>query len=333
MKGRYFQIRNVRIARIVSILALLFVFVIILQKQSSIPIVDQTIDYKTDTVINIDIYDPYGKDIYLKMYDITKTKYQYHIKDIHKFGPIVVFNHTLENIDFSPVSNVEFADAGTHDISVLPKEKDISFYTRQILAENIQTTRLFFLTELIIFFLTLLGNQIIKVVLLISRKETDKRLLSNNPTWMKRCSILYLVGIFLFTFILYKINTMPIINIEEKTSIQDSGTILDLHDISNTCYRIKRSNKEPQDSEYTINYSQIVAFTFLSGEPSSVGPTQITYKRDRLTNEDFIFYTENLESQNIQEVRIFFITTLLLGFIGRLLFYLRKLIKYKWKNI
>ena len=330
MKNRYIQIRKARITRIIIILVVLFVLITILQKQSHIPVVEQNIDCKDKVeVVDIDIFDTYSKDIYFKMFDITKTKYMYHVEGFHRWENMIAFNHTTDNIDFSPVENVDLVNYGTHDMMLMPKEDKVYFYTRNVLAENIQTIRMFFLTELIIFFLTLLGHQLIKFIILVTKKETGIRQLYKNSKWLKYCLSIYLFGIILSLFVLYRINVIPVFNINEQHAYQNKTSLFDMHDISCSCYRIIPNNSEKLD--YVFKSNQILAFVPLVGKPISTGPSQITYNIKR--NEEVSFYTENLESKNIQDIRIFFVTTLLLGFIGRWLFYLKKLKNYKWEKL
>ncbi len=330
MNKRYLKIRNTRITRIIINLTIVMILVGILQKQSTIPVVEHSIDLKKDTVINIDIYDPYSNNIFFKMYDITKTKYVYHISnDVQRFRHLLTFNHTKENIDFSPVIDVDLSIFGSHDMSIYSKANNISFYTQQVMAENIQTTRLFFLTELILFFMTLFAHQLIKLVLLVSSGKTGKIHLYNNSKWLKRCTLAYFLGVLFFTIVLYRINIMPIVEVESSNTQVKKSSWVYPYDISRSYYRIKPSRED--NTTYTFISDQIVAFTPMYGKPSLIGPTTISYNMDNSQNEDITFYVENLESQNIQDIRIFIVTTILLGLLGRWLFYMKKLIKYKWK--
>ena len=171
MENRTANIIKARIARIICFTVALIVSIGVLQKISEIPVVEKNVKAKTHSVIDIDIYDPYSYEIYGKMFDVTKTKYKYHIDDFSRFD-VVCFNHTTENIEFSPIVGVEESVIDTHGFVCVPDKEDIIFYTHQMLSKQVQTIRIFFLTELIVFLLIFIGNQLINLFFSCIGKET-----------------------------------------------------------------------------------------------------------------------------------------------------------------
>ncbi len=225
-------------------------------------------------------------------------------------------------------------EAGFNEILfVWPTSEKVNFYTKNIVAENLQMIRSFFLTEIILFLFALFLRelyQLQRVVLL--RKSVSKKILYSKQYAFRGVMFTSIMSLVLIV-VLYFINIVPenIINVESFKQ-ESSSCVFAMHDISCTYqhFIIPSTDRTRESIQWEANEivefkpEELVKFNCKSGA-KRIDFSQISLD----VPIDIRFLTKNLQSANYQEIRLFVVTTLLLFFLERCFVYMRRWVKLK----
>jgi hypothetical protein len=216
---------------------------------------------------------------------------------------------------------------------VAPQSDRIHFYTNNVVAENTQMIRNFFLTELILFILALLGKEGYKILSDIYSDKKYFRLRVFGVKSAQKHMLTYLGLALLSVVLLYCVNTVPENNVTTNNFEQKSGgSFWALHDISCAYQHLLIPASDCDDGIVNWRSGEIVKFVPETFKPINceIGPKSIAFTNfEKGKDVDIKFYTQYLQSSNYQDIRLFVLTTLLLFFLERSFFYFRKWMRNK----
>lgn len=308
-----------------------------------IPLIEKEVEKTNEDQVSVELKapNPYKKTNFFTFRDLSTTEY------------ILNYPYNPEKIQFvsisesfpTPVaeeygittsySNVKGGDAIdlSGELVVHPHSDKIHFYTNNVVAENTQMIRNFFLTELILFLLALLGKEAYKMLSDIFSDKTYFRervfgVKSAQMHMMTYLALSLLSGILLYCINIVPENMVTTNNYEQKSG----GSWLALHDISCAYQHLLIPASSCNDGKVNWESGEIVKFVPETFKPidCEIGPKSISFtKFEKGKDVDIKFYTRYLQSSNYQDVRLFVLTTFLLFFLERSFFYLRKWIRNK----
>ncbi len=334
--------KNIIISRSVRFsffLFLLGVFSYILLLCSKIPFVVKDVPPINGEPVTVELManDPNKLSNMFTFHDLSKTEYRLDCifdksKEVEPIAVIEKYDSLTAETSRSAVSFSAVAGGDAFSfkelIMVMPQSDAIMFYTKNIVLENLQMIRNFFLTELILFLLAMAGREFYRLVTDIFDNKSFLHKRVFGRTTSKRSMMFYLCLTIVSAFVLILVNKVPENHITSEQYTQSvNNNFFSPCDMSCSYQHITipKASRTAKNIEWVSN--EIIEFvpeTF--GTLScDVGPKNITFK-DIPMNEDvdISFLTRNLQSANYQEIRLFVLTTLLLFFLERSFFYFRK---------
>lgn len=340
MKKTLIRIRTIRVSIYILFLVLCSH---LLYLCTQIPLIEKDIKKKNEgqVSVNLQAQNPYKMTNFFSFRDLVTTEYilnypynpeKMQSVSITESFPTSVSAACTVTTSFSPIEG-----GNKHEMSsmvvVAPHSNKLHFYTNNIVAENTQMVRNFFLTELILFLLALLGKEVYK---LLSDIYNDKNHFRQRVFGVKSAQkhmMTYLVLALLSGSFLYCINIVPENKVNTNNYEQKSGgSLLALHDISCAYQHLQIPAASCNDEKVNWKSGEIVEFVPKTLTPidCEIGPKSISFtKIEKGKDVDIKFYTRYLQSANYQDVWSFILTTLLLFFLERSFYYLRKWIRNK----
>lgn len=335
----------IRGLRTILFLLLLCLCFIVLVLTSQVPIVEKSIsNSEKDKGIELKVINPYLKSSFLELYDLSKSEYilndsTYEQGKIDIFGIRLTYD-SLSSVGssiattFSKFEGGDSQDGSLGLVVVAPESDKLNFYVKNLVAENTQMVRNFFLTEIILFLLAILGREVYK---LFSDIYSDKRYLNQRVFGVKTAKwhmFAYLFLSLVMSGLLYLSNRVPVNNVSSDYYVQKSSSLFSLYDISCAYQHVQVPAADRKGKDVEWRSTEIVEFVpnNVCSFKTEIGPKSVLLK-DVPMNEDVdvTFYVRYLQSSNYQEIKLFVLTTLLLFFLERIFFYFRKWIRNRYK--
>ena len=242
------------------------------------------------------------------------------------------FVRNYEGVEWSKTGHpLEFNDMEI--LWVKPDYPIIRFYNKLILSENLQTIRTFFLTEVFTFFLYILGIKLYKFAMCIYRRKYGCKYIFKRNSHLK-LSGLYIILSIILTFLLATICQSPTIEINDIQYQENHRfSFFKPYDVSQTYYHmnIPPGNLTGEPIVWTSN--EIIEFSTNSTIPCNISSNSMKifeYDKKQTFVNDFI--TKNLVSKNIQDIRLFLVTTILLVMIARFFIHMKCYLFFKTKH-
>lgn len=325
-------IRGLRTVLFMLLLGLCF-FVLALTSQ--VPVIEKDVS-SSEKEVELKVPNPYLKTSFFELYDLSKTEFilnnPTYEQGNDRFLWITIAYDSLYSAGssiattFSKFEGGYFADfSGFGPVNLVSNK--ISFYTKNLVAENTQMVRNFFLTEIILFLLAMLGREVYK---LFSDIYSDKRYLNQRVFGVKTAKwhmFAYLFLSLMMSGLLYLSNRVPLNNVSSDYYVQKSSSLFSLYDISCAYQHIQIPAADRKGNDVEWRSAEIVEFVPNNVCPSKteIGPKSVLLKDVPMDEDvDVTFYVRYLQSSNYQEIRLFVLTTLLLFFLERSFFYFRK---------
>lgn len=331
-----------------TIRALVFLFFISLCSYflvlcSQIPHIEKTVEKSDELPIKVElkIKDPSLMTNLFTPHDLSKTEYTLNCPPISKDSTLFLWisetYDSLHNGGSLFTTNYSEFDNGkslsfTSKVIVASHSDRLHFYTQNIIADNIQMIRNFFLTEIILFLLALFAKEVYKLLsdIFFSRTHSHQRIFGVKTA--KAHFAFYLLLSLITGVLLYTINIVPENTISTNNYIQKTNSLFALHDISCANHHLQVHINSKEDKTVKWQSEEIVEFIPNSFAHLSykIGPNSLTFSNIAIGQDlDVRFYTRNLQSSNYQEIRLFVLTTLLLFFLERSFYYFRKWLRNK----
>lgn len=341
MKRTKKNIIRTRGTRVLGFGTLLGVFVYILFLCCQIPYIEKSVPPTTEGPITVELETKNPKSLrnMLTLHDLSKTEYAlnypYYNETEHPFSIIEKYDSLTPEtsriaVSFSEIGggqSVSFKEM----VMVMPQSDKIRFYTKNVVSDNIQMIRNFFLTEIILFLLALFGREVYKFItdIFSERRFLHQRVFGRRTS--KRAMFFYLALSLVTSSFLIFINRVPHNQVfTEKNPQISKNSFFSPYDISCAYHHITIPSSTRSTDTIEWSSDEIVEFvpqTF-NYYTSIVGPKSVVFKNVPLDKDvNIAFYTRYLQSSNYQEVRLFILTTLILFFLERYLFYFRKWIR------
>lgn len=331
----------IRTTRILIVMALFGLFCYLLFLSSQIPCHEQELDATKENDISLEGDDPNLFSTYFKWHDLSLTEYRFNytkpvtLSDENKG---VIFVHRdpdynqhkngLNVVEISPVDDgIEFSWG--YLAAIIPLGQQLCFYTKNLVADNLQMIRSFFLTEIVLFLFALLCREIYKLLQGICRDKSffRQRLFggAQTKTSMSICLFLSITC----AFLLWIINIVPVNEIKTESYYEgNQRSVFALYDISSAYNHINipSSNRTSDEIVWSTNEIMELIPNDIVQEHDKIGAKSIRFKSyGKDENVDILFYTQYLQSSNYQDIRLLILTTLLLFFLERSVYYLRKI--------
>ena len=323
-----------RSVRVIGYLLFLVFFVHILFLCSQIPLIEKDIPptHNEQTPVDLDSKNPNKLGNLFILHDLSKAEYKLNYpsgkwKTLWIKGALSD-RATCFAVSFSAVEGA----VGVADIkdimAITPTSDDISFYTKNIISENMQMIRNLFLTEIILFLFAMLGYEGYKLLTSVFIDWRYLRSTRDRKSTFKKSMIFYLLMSLLSCILLYCINIVPVNHISsEKYTQKSGGSFFSLYDISCAYQHIQIPSSSRTTNSVEWTSGEIIEFVpeHITTLKNIVGPKSIKFTDVPMNMDvDVTFYACNLQSANYQEIRLFILTTLLLFFLQRSYFYFRK---------
>jgi len=311
-------IRKTHIEITLSILFLtLLMIVIFMCNTISVNVIDLRNDrMKDSTQFYLESY-PYSIRHLFRLHDISKAEYIYMLPEDYPQKDYF-FIRNYEAAEWSRTGN-QNEMPGMQMLWVKPESPVIRFYNKLFLSENLQSIRTFFLTEIFTFFLYILGQKLLKLSMIKYRMKNGRSFIFKSKDYLN-ISGLYAFLLFSSIIILIVICQSPTKEINDiKYKEKPSFSILKPYDISQTYYHMNILPEKLTGEPIEWRSNEMVEFSAMPISPNLISSNSI-YFSDYDKTQPFInvFYTKNLVSKNIQDIRLFFVTTMLLIFFARL---------------
>lgn len=338
MKTQLHIIKKARAIRALILLLFICLCSYFLVLCSQIPCVEKIVEGSDEKsiLVELKIKDPSLMTNIFMPHDLSKTEYTLNFPSYSKdrFQPLWItetydslFNGgSLFTTNFSEFDNGE-SQSFTEVVVVAPHSDQLHFYTQNIIADNTQMIRNFFLTEIILFLLALFGKEVYKLLcdVFAAKAYSHQRIFGVKTA--KGHFAFYLLLFFVTGVLLYTINIVTDNTVTTNNFIQKSNSLFALHDISCSNHHLQLHINSEDDKTVKWKSEEIVEFTPKSFTPLAckIGPKSLTFSNIPIGQDiDVRFFTRNLQSSNYQEIRLFVLTTLLLFFMERSFFYFRK---------
>lgn len=317
-------IRKKTIQVIYTFLAFSFM-VILLFKCNEIPlnIVDLRSNEMKDSTQFVLDSNPYSFYTMFSLHDISKKEYRYLLPENYKINKYS-FQSIYQGTQWSRTGHsLEFPGSDTF-LVFHPDFPEISFYTKYFLSENLQSIRSFFLTEICTFFFAIFCLYAYELFQLHYRQKYGRSYNVSRKSHLKISAwyALSSVIVILLIIVICKSPTRTITSPNYHAS--SSYNFFMPYDISQTYYHFNISSEDLKSDTILWSSDEIVEF-------SQIGYGQYVQSRNSVTftgykkSEPFItsFYTKNLVSQNIQDIRLFFLSTIWLLIVARCFVHLK----------
>ena len=331
----------IRTTRVIVVMALFCYFCHLLFLSSQIPCVEQEIDATKENVIDLKGDDPNKFSTYFEWHDLSFTEYRFRYaspieKSDVKKGMVWVqrqpdfsqHRNGLNVVEISPIDGGEEISWG-YMAAIIPLGQQLCFYTKNLVAENLQMIRSFFLTEIVLFFFVLLCREVYKLLQGAFRHRAffRNRLFGGKATNISMMACLLMSVI--CALLLWIINIVPVNEINQEIYQEETGaSFFALHDISAAYQHIKipSVNRSSDKIEWSSNEIIELVPDDIVSDQDKVGAKSICFRSfSREEDVDVLFYTQYLQSSNYQEIRLLILTTLLLFFLERSVYFLRKM--------
>lgn len=328
----------IRATRIIVVMMLFCIFCRLLYLCCQIPCVEQELNPKEKNDISLDGDNPNNLSTYFKWHDLSKTEYRFQfispvqVSDennrvsVYREPDFNQHGNGLNVVEISPVEGGLEASFG-YFAFIIPMGQQMCFYTKNLVAENLQMIRSFFLTEIVLFLFALLCREFYKFVHGIFRNKSFFRCqLYGGKQTMMSMAICIFMSIVLAS-LLWLVNIVPVNEINQESFHEtDKASFFAPYDISAAYQHICISSANRISNEIVWNAKEIV----------EIKPNDIIRKNDKIGAKslylksyskdediDLLFYTQYLQSTNYQEIRLLILTTLLLFFLERSVYYFR----------
>ena len=292
--------------------------------------------YQNTEVIDISLHNPNSFWTFFVLRDISKAEYFITMPD-GRGEKDYFFQNRYDGVEF--YGEDSFSEQSSSSFILLNNsKKHISFYTKFFKSESKQSIRTFLLTEIFTFFLAVLGLRLYSLYQYKYRKKYghsrmfDKR---DHLKFLISYSILSIICL-IFIFIICKSPTIVIDSSHYYRNIKNP--VLMPYDISKTyySYNINTKNLSLNDT-ITWESSEFVEFSNIYPKPELKTANSVGFivNSNDLGSFETNFCTINYESNNIQEIRLFLLTTIFLLLLSRigahLIKYLESMIP-RWRN-
>ena len=338
MKRNKKNIIKSRGIRVLGFCSLLGVFIYLLLLCCKIPYVEKEVPPTTEGPITVELEarNPNSLRNMLTLHDLSKTEYElnfpYYKETVHPFSIIEKYDSLTPEASRIAVSFSEIEGGQSTSfkemIMVMPQSNKIRFYTKNVMSDNIQMIRNFFLTEIILFLLALFGREVYKLVTDIfnERRFLHQRVFGISTS--KRTMMFYLALSMITVSFIILINRVPHNQVFTENVAQTSlNSFFSPYDISCAYHHLTIPSSNRSSDTIAWSSNEIVEFVPQTFKyfTSIVGPKSVMFKNVPMDRDfNITFYTRYLQSSNYQEVRLFILTTLLLFFLERSFFYFRK---------
>ncbi len=265
---------------------------------------------------------PYSIKHLFSLHDISKEEYVYLLPP-HVGMRGYSFSRNYEGADWSDTGH-DIAVKDENTLLVFPDGPEISFYTKLLLSENLQSLRTFFLTEIFTFFLAVFGSNSYGLFKCLYRRKHGRSFSFSKRAHLKFAAVYAISSVVLIVLIII-ICKSPVREINE-CSYHESGksSIFSPYDISQTYYRMIIPLDKLNRDTIVWSSDEIVEFSSMLNVPkkkSSKSLIFVKYNEEKAFTNNF--YTKNLVSKNLQDIRLFLLTTILLLFMVRCYIHLK----------
>ena len=280
---------------------------------------------------------PYKFTSFFIPYDLSVSSYTYIFEDDGSEMQYYGFQSGDELTEYNLVSDVFHSDTNPMALTVAvlswDMPKPVSFYTKFLRSEDVQSFRTFFYSEVFALLLAILCNSIWKLFNYYYRRNNGRSILINERTHI-RLLLLYLVLTVLLINLIFIISHVHTYDVKEKQYTARSGwtQLFMPYDISRSYYNINTTLSEDSRDTIVWKTNELVAFKDINKKPKIKTLSSIEFHP--LYDSDGFhgsFYTENFHSKNLQETRLFLLTTLVLLVIARMVIHIVKVFKSKFK--
>lgn len=265
---------------------------------------------------------PYTIKHLFSLHDISIEEYVYLLPSNVGRRPYF-FSRNYEGAEWSDTGQ-SLSATGEDLLFVFSNSSEISFYSKLLFSENLQTIRTFFLTEIFTFFIAILCSNSYNLFLCLYRRKHGKGYYFSKRAHLK-LSVVYSVLSVIAVILIVIICKSPIRDVNDCSyHVGKEPSMFAPYDISQTYYRMKIEPSNLNCDTIVWSSNEIVKFSNMQNEPKLKSSKSLTFtqfdKSKTFTND---FYTTNLVSKNLQEIRLFLLTTILLLFMARCFVHLK----------
>lgn len=318
-----------RLLEVVITLAISIMLLIVIFKCSEVPVHTTDLrnnEMKDSTQFLLESY-PYSIINLFSLHDISKEEYVYLLPQSFG-GKMYAFMRNYEGAEWSETGHFISVKDYSH-LLVVPDSPEITFYTKLILSENLQSIRTFFLTEIFAFFIAVLGFNLYRFFQCYYRRKHGKSYIFKRTQHLKYLFIYALLSIFVLVFIVI-ICKSPTKIINTCDYHEDTNSVFfKPYDISQTYYKMDVAPTAFNGDTIKWSSKEIVEFSSMqksSKIKSSKSLVFVNFDKNKPFKNDF--YTKNLVSKNLQDIRLFLLTTIFLLFFARICVHLKLFILY-----
>ena len=266
---------------------------------------------------------PYTIKHLFSPHDISIEEYVYLLPpDVGR--TLYIFSRNYEGAEWSDTGGQDISIADRNRLLIFSNGPEISFYTKLIFSENLQAIRTFFLTEIFTFFIAIFFSNLYNLFLCLYRRKHGKSYYFSKRAHLK-LSVVYSVLSVITVILIVIICKSPIRDVNDCSyHVGKEPSMFAPYDISQTYYRMKIEPSNLNCDTIVWSSNEIVKFSNMQNVPKLKSSKSLTFtqfdKSKTFTND---FYTTNLVSKNLQEIRLFLLTTILLLFMARCFVHLK----------
>ncbi len=265
---------------------------------------------------------PYSISNLFALHDISKEEYSYLLPQVSG-RKRYTFMRNYEGAEWSNTGH-PLTIKSRDMLVVFPEHPEISFYTKLLLSENLQTIRTFFLSEVFTFFIAILGFNLYELFQYHYRRKHGVSYSISKRSHLKLSGIYASLSMVIIVIIvIICISPTRIITVSNyRETVEPS--LFKPYDISLTYYKMAIEPDNLLNDTIVWSSNEIVEFSSMQQPHGVLSSKSLSFTHfDKNTSFKNEFYTKNLVSKNLQDIRLFLLTTFLLLFIARWFVHLR----------
>ncbi len=256
---------------------------------------------------------------YTRPYDLSKTIYTINFSDKPFLSRHEIWMQYIDDVvEFSPFDNAEVLNVPFGDDIIFIdgyRKKDVHFFTKNVSGENIQFIRNFFLTEILCFLFAFILAE------LYSIWRTRQHLYGKRHyikcRWPFAKIAIYGTLVVACVIVILRFNTIKTVDVHtDRYKMDLSDELFSMYDISCRAFHYGLSKEDIHSGEIVWSSAEIIDFPPMTPEPKAT-LNQAVFQVDKDGGFHHDFITENLVSENYQDMRIFIVSTLLALFSAR----------------
>ncbi len=337
-----------RLIRIVILLIGIIVFLIFFQKTNHIETIVVDSHTVRDTTkfivvnnqgVTIKSFSEDDFESYFYAKDLSKTIYRFNMTDDPCLGKHELWlTFSEEIVEPSPIDSKDFKVVNYGDVlfvetGIFNKPKDIEFYVRDVAGENKQYIRNFFITEILGILVALFFFEFYRVLDIYMRYKHKPIYWDNKDPKLGKKTLEYLLYTIATILVIWRFNVVRTVEVTSSDYTMNlSSQLYSMYDISCMAFDYHLNKEDIKDGQVKWSSNEIVEFHTDIPNIKSCSMKEIAFEPDADGGFHHSFVTENLESSNFQDIRMFIAVTLLAIFFSRFVFLLKEYIKEKHFN-